>query len=408
MTQPAVVSDCCSVGASSVAESAVVYPQPSLEFSPSESTPAAQKDTEVNSDTLIQLPEPPGQTLPVPQQETQPAESEPSILVAPSDASNETELVDEQSAPTSDFPSTFAEPSEASQELSSQELDSREFPSQELPNQQLPSQAPAGQVDTTVPEETNAAPALLGDRYSVLPTPEPAAEPAEPDATSAFAEPAPEDSENEFDISSLFDDAPLVQDAALPDEVQQDTLSAEPAEEPSSIASPAADPASDNYDISDEFQAYPSEFSAAASDLPEAQAEPELDELLPPADEQDDSLAPERPSTEGDSQEEDDGMSILDDLLGQVQRGPEASPAFGAAFRTWTDRTAQYQCEARLERLTKQGVVLCRADGQHVQIGFGELSSQDLAHLQQEVIATRDRIARSQLAGQLAGSWSDK
>ncbi len=76
------------------------------------------------------------------------------------------------------------------------------------------------------------------------------------------------------------------------------------------------------------------------------------------------------------------------------------------SFRTWTDNTEKYQCEARLVRVAEQHVVLLRSSGKRVTVTFSRLASTDLQFVHQQIAALRIMMSQEATAAKLAATWT--
>lgn len=129
------------------------------------------------------------------------------------------------------------------------------------------------------------------------------------------------------------------------------------------------------------------------------------DEESPPNSPTDESQPsqPEPQPPEGEQKK-----SLLDDLLGKgLFNRPSnvRSRLSHSGFRRWTNRIGQFSCQARLSKVTNQGVYLEQVDGTQRQLVYSQMSDADLQFVRREVAAKRAQLARDRATAQLAIEW---
>jgi len=84
----------------------------------------------------------------------------------------------------------------------------------------------------------------------------------------------------------------------------------------------------------------------------------------------------------------------------------QAGGLLSKADRTWIDNTATFQCQARLVRVTAQGVMLQQATGKKVDVPLARLGTADLHFVHLQITALRVVRARDAAAEKLAVAWA--
>jgi hypothetical protein len=151
----------------------------------------------------------------------------------------------------------------------------------------------------------------------------------------------------------------------------------------------------------------------------------EADELFPSVD---DSAPVEDPAVEDPAFEEPAGdepvidepaedavepaeeEDPLEDLFGQANRSAAQAATGGfpmSEFRTWTDNTAKFHCEARFLGVAQGKIVLAHADGRISRVPLRRLSGDDLSIVYQQMVAKREMLARQAEAEKLVSVWSE-
>jgi len=181
-----------------------------------------------------------------------------------------------------------------------------------------------------------------------------------PAARETVSEPTPE-STAEPETDSLFD--ALATPAPMPEEsLPADDLFDEPA---------AAEDSPAEVDPQDEL-------------LPSSEMETEMETEAPAVPEPTEPAPVEPDETEDPS---------LDDLFGQPVLSEPGGLASRAA-RWWTDEGARFRCEARLQQVTAQTVILVKSNGKRIAVSFSRLSDNDLQFVHRQVVAQRDLLAQ--------------
>jgi hypothetical protein len=178
------------------------------------------------------------------------------------------------------------------------------------------------------------------------------------------------------------------------------------AEAPVAVEVPAEQPTQpEQDDVKDLFD---TPITPPELETPAAQPEADLldSPLTPPAIDPSPTIEESEPAEQSEPAEEED---LLDDLFGKVIRPDTLSSAGGLQSdfpRTWTDNTANYQCEARLLGVSQGKIVLAKADGSISRVPLRRLSDRDLGFVYQQVVSKREMLARQAEAEQLASVWS--
>jgi hypothetical protein len=249
--------------------------------------------------------------------------------------------------------------------------------------------------------------------------------PSEPATTPSTTEgifpgPAPVESiqpqvpaaETPTDSGSLFDEpapvatptdttAPAVTTPAVEDTTEESTVTEDLFVEPSQ---PASEPNSSE--------------PAPTEEVPEIGTETETETLESESTEEpatesdplDDLFGPSTPSTEPEPEtkpEDEDTEKAADpfDPFSQQELPRELRAPGGLAsseFRNWSNRAASFSCDARLVRLTTDGVFLNQPSGEVVAMSFSQLSDADLSFVRAQVRAQRTMLARTAASVQLA------
>jgi hypothetical protein len=130
-------------------------------------------------------------------------------------------------------------------------------------------------------------------------------------------------------------------------------------------------------------------------------AEDPLDDLFaPPSPATDPAVEPESKPDQPDGEETD-----RYDPFSQQELPTELRVPGGLAsheFRNWSNRTASFHCDARLVRLTTDGVFLAEPSGGWVAMSFSQLSDADLSFVRAQIRAQRMVLANSNPATQIA------
>ena len=75
-------------------------------------------------------------------------------------------------------------------------------------------------------------------------------------------------------------------------------------------------------------------------------------------------------------------------------------------FRSWSDNTAQFSCDARLVKVTSSQIVLLCANGQQTGVALDRLAGSDLEFVRKQVSALRILRSREMAAEKLAVAWT--
>ena len=148
--------------------------------------------------------------------------------------------------------------------------------------------------------------------------------------------------------------------------------------------------------------------------------EPEAPPMEEPAEQPDDSFdelfsepAPEESESTDETEEpaeSDESDDLLDDLFGGIEV-PAALLADGGLrsgnYRTWTDNTAKYHCQARLLGVAQGEIQIAKSDGKVKRVPLRRLSEPDLKFVYGQVVAYRELLALQGAGEKLASSaWS--
>ncbi len=226
---------------------------------------------------------------------------------------------------------------------------------------------------TSEPEETELSPppvAVPQPTLDNVETPADSEPISEPETDSLFDAPATPDSEPLPE--NLSNDVPAADDTAADDPAAVDDLF----DEPTTTDGPLTE-----VDLQDDL------FS------------PTTDKTDAPAD-----TAPEGSGSKENSEEE--VPPTLDELFGKQPVLGEPGGLASRTVRWWTDDGARFRCEARLQQVTAQAVVLVKNDGKRVAVPFSRLCDDDLQFVHQQVLAQQELLAQRAAAEQLASLWS--
>lgn len=340
-----------------------------------------------------------------------------------------------ESAPTAPLPSEPTPASEAEQAEPEETIPAPNATDQPAAHSTDP-QAVLPPAPIAVPEETatvestpstpapeQPAPSVVGDRYSsqsadggIFGTPTPTESTPSP-TTPASAQPTD-------DTTDIFGEPTATANTPAADETSLPAPSQSTSEQPADASAPAEQSPTDDSGLDDLFgpsdsspqtdeeeEEQPADESPQPSPTPQPStpepaaptpAEPQLDESddaeadTPESDKPgDDAEEPYDPFGEGFSLRDEHTSTLLAD--GGLRSD---------AYRTWTDNSGSFQCQARLQCVTSGGVVLMRLNGKQLNVPFARLADDDLQFVHQQVTALRVVRARDAAAQKLAVTWS--
>ncbi len=139
---------------------------------------------------------------------------------------------------------------------------------------------------------------------------------------------------------------------------------------------------------------------AAAEDSP-AEVDPQ-DELLPSTEEETEAPTEPAPTEPAPVEPDETEDPSFDDLFGRQPALSEPGGLASRAARWWTDDGARFRCEARLQQVTAQTVILVKSNGKRIAVSFSRLSDDDLQFVRRQVVAQRGLLAQHVAAELLA------
>lgn len=253
-----------------------------------------------------------------------------------------------------------------------------------------PVEAPA-EASTNESSPLPVAPIAVPEPTPTVEQPQPAA--AEPTASSIVGdrysseaevvEPTPTDAEASND--DVFGESTQPTPAASPQQTPETIVPAPVAAEPT---------ATSNDNLEDLFG--PSGTADEAVGQPAEQGEQ--------IEESDDK----QPASASESTEEfsDDPFDPFSQSLRNIEKHLVLLSSPGGFnsdhYRTWTDNTESFRCDAKLLRVTAEHVVLIRSTGQRAEVSFSRLSDADLEFVKQQLIAKRQLRSQSSVLGKFA------
>jgi hypothetical protein len=238
---------------------------------------------------------------------------------------------------------------------------------------------PGPVTETTPPAEVTPPPSTPAESTpaEVLPPSTPAAEPAtQPNTTTeglfeepAAAEPAPAETEPEPTTTQPDPSAEAPPVVTESPETSADDLFGEPSQ-------PADESTNDRPAVEEES----AEEESTESESPEEPASDPLDDLFGPSS-----------ATDGPELDQEEFAPLH-----------AAGGLASSEFRTWSDRSNDFQCEGRLVRMTTAGVFVAQSNGESVAIAFSQLSDADLGFVRTQLQAQRTLLARQAAERQVA------
>ena len=268
------------------------------------------------------------------------------------------------------------------------------------------------------PTEVTPAPALETPT-TVLPAP-PINVPSEPattpSTTEVFPGPAPVEStpardpavDTPTDSGGLFDEPasvaaptdlapPAATIPAVEDTTQETSVTDDLFVEPSQ---PASEPdSSEPAPVEEVTETETETIESESTEEPATETDP-LDELFGPSTP---STEPE-PETKPEAEDTEKAVDPFDPFSQQELPSELRAPGGLASgeFRIWSNRAANFSCDARLVRLTTGGVFLTQPSGEFVAMSFSQLSDADISFVRAQVRAKRTVLARATAATQFA------
>lgn len=180
-------------------------------------------------------------------------------------------------------------------------------------------------------------------------------------------------------------------------------------------SNPVAPPARDMMELESEPQEMP-----AAEEKPSEMEPEDIDDLFStpaadPAPAPEATPPAESPAIDESEEKETEPAEVdekdpLDDFFSDARQPAVLSTPGGLdsnSHRQWTDNTGKYHCEARLVSVTRQEIVLSKADGQLKTVSLRRLSDEDLKFVHGQVVAKREVLARQSTTDKLASHWAE-
>jgi hypothetical protein len=189
----------------------------------------------------------------------------------------------------------------------------------------------------------------------------------------------------------------------------------EPAAEPAESA-PVEETESSTTTTTEELFVEPSQSRETTEETVIESTETEAEETPPAGDPLDELFSPSTPATEPapEAESSDENQTDTESTEGEETETPAADPfdpfshnetpselrapggLASQELRGWSDRANNFKVNARLVRMTADGVFLSDEAGEYVAMSFAQLSDSDLSFVREQVRAQRVVLAKQQ------------